>query len=79
MAQKNAFINFIDELPWVAKIILCLFGLDVIWAIYRIIKGATQNDTVILVAGIIWVLGAFSIGWIVDLVSVIVLKHPLLA
>lgn len=79
MAQKNAFISFIDELPWVAKIILCLFGLDVIWAVYRIIKGATEQNTVTLVVGIIWVIGAFSIGWLVDLISVIVLKHPILA
>lgn len=73
------FIKAVDELPFAAKVILCLFGLDVVWAIYRIVKGVEKKDSFLLVVGIIWLIGAFSIGWLVDLVSVIVYKHPVLA
>ena len=32
-----AFVNWMDNLPLWAKIILALPGLDIIWAIYRIV------------------------------------------
>lgn len=79
MAKKNAVVSFIDDLPWIVKLILCIPALNIVWAVYRIIKGATEHNTVVLVAGIIWVIGAFSIGWLVDLIAVLVLKHPILA
>ena len=28
-----------DNLPWIAKLVLCLRILDIVWAVYRIIKG----------------------------------------
>ncbi len=75
----QSFIKAIDELPFALKIILCLFGLDIVWAIYRIVKGVDTKDTFLLVVGIIWVIGAFSIAWIVDLVTVILNKgNPIL-
>jgi hypothetical protein len=72
--MKN-FIKAIDELPFALKIVLCLFGLDIVWAIYRIVKGVAKKDNFLLIVGIIWVLGAFSIGWLVDLVTVILNKN----
>lgn len=79
MAKKNGYIELVDDLPWIVKIILCLPALDFVWAIYRIVKGATTQNMVLLVIGIVWLIGAISIGWIIDLVSVIVWKHPILA
>ena len=72
--MKN-FIKVIDELPFALKIVLCLFGLDIVWAVYRIVKGVAKKDNFLLIVGIIWVLGAFSIGWLVDLVTVILNKN----
>ena len=69
------FIKAIDELPFALKIVLCLFGLDIVWAVYRIVKGVAKKDNFLLIVGIIWVLGAFSIGWLVDLVTVILNKN----
>ena len=73
------FIKAIDELPFALKIVLCLFGLDIVWAIYRIVKGVAKKDNFLLIVGIIWVIGAFSIAWLVDLVTVILNKdNPIL-
>ncbi len=75
----QSFIKAIDELPFALKIILCLFGLDIVWAIYRIVKGVDTKDNFLLIVGIIWIIGAFSIAWIVDLVTVILNKgNPIL-
>ncbi len=79
MAKKSSLIKTFDELPWLLKIILCIPALDIVWAIYRIVKGVTENNMTLVVIGIIWIIGACSITWIIDLISVIIYKHPILA
>ena len=75
----QSFIKAIDELPFALKIVLCLFGLDIVWAIYRIVKGIDKKDNFLLIVGIIWVIGAVSIAWLIDLVTVILNKdNPIL-
>ncbi|MBQ8196939.1 MAG: hypothetical protein IJZ73_02645 [Clostridia bacterium] len=70
-------ISALDNLPWVIKIIFCLPALNVIWAIYRIIKGVVESDPVKILIGILWIpLGATAL-WILDLVFVLA-KKPLL-
>ena len=73
------FIKAIDNLPFAAKVILCLFGLDLVWAIYRIVKGIDKKDNFLIVVGIIWIIGAVSIAWLIDLVTVVLNKdNPIL-
>ena len=75
----DKLIKTIDELPLIAKIILCLPALNFVWAIYRIIKGINNKDTFLLVIGIIWIIGAVTVGWLIDLVTVILNKdNPIL-
>ena len=75
----QSFIKAIDGLPLIAKIILCLFGLDIVWAVYRIVKGIDKKDNFLLIVGIIWLIGAISVAWIIDLVTVILNKdNPIL-
>lgn len=69
-------IKLVDDLPWIVKIILALPGLDIVWAIYRIIKGYVKKDGVLLVIGVIWILLGWAITWIFDLVTTILYKHP---
>jgi len=70
------FVKLIDELPWVVKIILCIPVLDIVWAIYRIVKALANKDSFNLIIGIIWVIGACSLTWIFDMVTTILYKHP---
>ena len=72
------FVKAMDDLPWILKVILALPGLDLVWAIYRIVKGVVKGNTVTLIAGIVWLLvGGWTIFWLVDLIFTI-LKKPLL-
>ncbi|MBR1675992.1 MAG: hypothetical protein IJ706_01625 [Clostridia bacterium] len=72
------FVKAMDDLPWILKVILALPGLDLVWAIYRIVKGVVKGNTVTLIAGIVWLLvGGWTICWIVDLIFTI-LNKPLL-
>ncbi len=66
-----------DKLPKIVKIILALPGLDIVWALYRIVKGAVYKNFTTLIAGIVWLLAGWAILWIIDIVSLI-LKDSLL-
>ena len=70
------FVKWLDKSPLWVKIIFALPGFDIIWAIYRIVKGASTGKLPTLVAGILWILLGWAILWVVDLVSVILYKKP---
>ena len=63
-----------DKLPKIVKIILALPGLDIVWALYRIVKGAVYKNFTTLIAGIVWLLAGWAILWIIDIVSIIIYK-----
>lgn len=58
--MKN-YVKFINDLPFVLKVILALPGLDgIFYGLYRIAKGR-------LIIGILWIICGFAILWIIDL------------
>lgn len=75
---KNSLIAWVDELPWIVKIVFCIPFLDIIWAIYRIIKGATENNVLFLVVGILWIVPGSFVCWIVDMVTTVLFQKPIL-
>ena len=58
---KNGFVSAMDNLPWIVKLILCIPALNIVWAIYRIVKGVTQNKGLIL-SGLKLVVGEIGVG-----------------
>ena len=74
----NNFVNAMDNLPWIVKILLCLPVLDLIWAIYRIVKGASTNSVLKIVVGILWIIIGTTVLWIVDLICTLISKKPTL-
>lgn len=71
------FIASFDKLPKILKIIFALPGLDIIWAIYRIIKGVAYKNTITLIFGILWIIPGSVICWVLDLIWTILGKDPL--
>lgn len=70
----NNFIKTLDDMPFILKLLFALPVLDIIWAIYRIAKGAETKNTLMLVAGILWIFFGCVITWLIDFVSVILCK-----
>lgn len=66
------FRKKLQELPWIAKLLLVVFY-DIYGALIRITKG----DTVGIVVGILQLVTGnfFGIFWIIDLVTVITKKE----
>ncbi len=69
------FVKWFDNAPLWLKIIFALPGLDLVWAIYRIVKGAAYGKMSLILGGILWIVLGWAILWIIDLVSVIGWKH----
>lgn len=72
-------IKWFEKAPVWLKIIFALPGLDIIWGIFRIVKGAVKKDIPLLLIGILWILLGWAILWIIDIVTIILKKHPILA
>ena len=62
----------LDNLPKIVKILLCLPVLDIVWAIYRIGEAVANKNVIHLILGILWIFFGATIGWILDLISIIV-------
>ena len=76
LTMKDLVASF-DKLPQILKIIFALPGLDIVWAVYRIVKGVAYKNTVTIIAGIVWAFAGWAILWIVDLIWTILGKDPL--
>ena len=71
------FVKAMDELPRIAKILLALPIVYVVWAIYRIVKGACTKNWTTMVVGILCATVAGFFAWAVDLVFLILGKEML--
>ena len=67
---KNGFIAWVDNLPWILKLILCIPLLDIVWCVYRIIKHAVKFNLIRLIISIVLVVCSVA-TWLLDLIWVI--------
>lgn len=73
------FIKAMDDLPLILKIILALPALDIVWGIYRIVKGVAYKNVVALIFGILWIIPGSVICWILDIVTLLLNNKLLFA
>ena len=60
----------IDSLGWIVNLILTIFFDPIVQGINRILRGR-------IIIGIIWIftVGIFGIGWIIDIITVLLYKR----
>ena len=73
------FIKAMDDLPLILKIILALPALDIVWGIYRIVKGVAYKNVVTLIFGILRIIPGSVICWILDIVTLLLNNKLLFA
>lgn len=69
------FLDWMDNRTWVQKILLCLPIVDILWGLYRLFDAITRKDTVRIILAAAWILWAGYIGWILDLITIILTNH----
>ena len=79
MKGGNCMVKWFEEAPFWLKVIFALPLLDIVWGVFRIVKGATKGDNGLIAIGVVWVILGGPILWIVDMVSIIIKKHPIWA
>ena len=59
----------IDKLDWIVKVILTIFLDPIVQGINRILRGR-------VIIGLLWIItvGIFGIGWLIDIITVILKK-----
>ena len=67
-------IKFLDDLPWIVKLILCIPALDIVWTVYRLLRSLEAKNTVGIVVSIVLFFFAPFV-WIIDLICVILNKQ----
>lgn len=68
----NDYIKLIDDLPLIVKMILALPGIDgIAYGLYRLFKGLEQKNTLLVIAGIVWLVGGIFFLWIIDLYQLV--------
>ena len=67
----KAFIKALDDLPIIAKIIICLPALDVIWCVDRVCRSVEKNNIFGVILGILTIFPGAAFVWLIDLITVI--------
>ncbi len=65
------FVNMMDNLPLVIKIILCVPAVAVIWWVYRIVKSLSKENTFGVIIGIVLLIIGIPFMWLVDLICIL--------
>ena len=67
-------IETLDNLPMIAKILLCLPVVDIVWSIYRVCRSFKESNVLAIILSIVLLIGGPTFWWIVDLICMIVFK-----
>ena len=70
-------VKTFDKLPKIVKILLALPVIDIVWAIYRLFKSISKNNTLGIVLGIILLILCPAIFLIVDIITIILFNKVL--
>lgn len=63
------YINAFDNLPLAVKIIFALPMLDILWAIYRLCKSLSKQNTVGIVLAVLMLIVCPALFWLVDIIT----------
>lgn len=71
----KSYCKWMNDRSRLVKVILCLWILDITWAIYRIGGAIANKNWLHLILGILWIIAAGTVGWILDLIWIILFNR----
>ena len=74
----KSFVKWMDDSPLWLKIVFALPVLDIVWAVYRILKGAAYHKVSRIIAGILWIILGSVAFWLIDLICICIWRKPTL-
>ncbi len=78
MAKKSGSLgNAVWALPWIFKVLIAIF-FDFVFGIARFVDGIIEGNILKILVGFLWIFYGLGIGWILDIICVLIGKRPLL-
>ena len=71
----KSYIKWMDENPRILKLILCIWILDITWAVYRLGGAIVKKNVLHIVLAALWILAAATVGWILDIIWIILFNR----
>lgn len=71
----KSYIKWMDENPRILKLILCIWILDITWAVYRLGGAIAKKNVLHIVLAVLWILAAATAGWILDIIWIILFNR----
>lgn len=72
----GSYCKWMEKNPKWLKLILCLWVLDITWAIWRIFKSIKSGSFLQVVLAILWIIMAGTVGWVLDIIWIILFDYP---
>ena len=73
----NSIVKSFDSLPKIIKFIFSLPVLDIIWAIYRLIRSIAKKSVIATVLAVIMLVVCPILFWIVDMITILLFNKVL--
>lgn len=70
--ELNYFTSWLENAPFILKLVFCIPLLDLIWGIWRVIKSVENGvDPIRLIIAILLIIPGTVITWVLDLIWVL--------
>jgi hypothetical protein len=69
------FIKWMNGRSRLVKILFCLPIIDIIWGVYRLLGAILNKNVLHIVLAVVWIVFAGFVGWVLDLVCIIITGH----
>ena len=67
-------IKFVDDLPDVVKLILCIPVLNIVFSVYKLCRSIESQNVLWIVLGVLTIIPGASFMWLVDLICLLLNK-----
>lgn len=75
--RKGLLADVIWGLPWILKVLIVIF-FDIVFGICRFVDGLLTGNILKIIVGFLWIFYGLGIGWILDIIFVLLNRRPLL-
>lgn len=65
-----------EKLPLIVKLILCIPFLDIVWSVWKLLKGIISGDVLKIILGILTIIPGAAIMWLLDIIWMLIYKRP---
>ncbi len=69
--DASVFVGWIEGLPAIVKLVLCIPVVDAVWSVWRLMKAIAVNDGARIVLALLLLVLGIPFIWVLDLVFVL--------